>query len=281
MKTQMPDVSHVDVDSIKPFVKRSRKAEDFERVKQSIAEVGLKMPIQIRDITTRPADERRRPDGGLYRYELIVGQGRLEAHKELGKKRIAAFILDAPEAEIVGRFLAENMIRKPLPWAEKARMVKAEVDAGSTVEQVAARFFITPGHAYKLLRIISKVAHGAEDDFAALPMLEAEALTTLPAEAQAIVVETLRENPERQARDVLKKARQLTESGESLSKTALLKSLDRIQDDLTRVRQSLKLVRLHHSLGPQNILTLLENKRFRKELESAGVNLTRFESLTK
>ena len=41
----------------------------------------------------------------------------------------------------------------------------------------------------------------------------------------------------------------------------------------------MKLIRLHHSLGPQNIAPMLANKQIRTLLKSAGVNIEKFEKL--
>lgn len=283
MKTHIPEVTQIDVEAVKVFVHRAREKEGFEQLKASIAdpEIGLKMPIQVRDISERPAAERKRPNGGCYKYELICGQGRLTAFRELGIKRIPALIVDAPEAEIVGRFLAENMMRKPLPWAEKARLVKADMDAGMSAEEVAARYHISPGHARKFAAVLNKTAQGLEDEVASLPMNEAEVLTTLPAEHQSIVVEVARETGDRQIRNLVRKAQQVIEEQGTLSVSALKQSLQRIDEDLKRARERLKLLRLHHSLGPQNIAALLEQKEFRAALSKAGVNVAKFEALSK
>lgn len=281
MKQQSPDVHMLDVDSIKIFVHRSRQKEGFERLKQSIQETGLHMPIQVRDISDRPPSERKKPEGGCYKYELICGQGRLTAFQELERKKIPALIVKAEQAEVVGRFLAENMIRKPLAWAEKARLVKQELDSGASVDDVVRKFVITPGHVHKLTRIVSKTAQGLEDEVAAMPMNDAEVFTTLPESDQAIVVEVLRENPDRAIREVLKQAREITEAGTELSKLALTQSLKRVDGELSELRKSLKLIRLHHSLGPSNLQTLLSDRKFKRQLVDAGVNLKRFEEVTK
>lgn len=271
----------IPVDQIKVFVGRSRADEPFQRMKDSMKERGLKMPIQVRDISSWPASDRRREDGGLYRFELICGQGRLEAAKQLRWKKIAALVVNAPEAEIVGRFLAENMIRKPLPWVEKARLVKAELDAGMSAEEVARRFYITPAHVEKMRRVLSKTAPGLEEDVARLAMNEAESLTTLPAEDQAIVVEVLRETSglDGNVQAAVAKARAVKQETGSLSATSLRKSLQRVDEELAEVRERLKVTRLHWSLGPQNVKALLEVPAFRKALKSAGVNTAKFEAI--
>lgn len=274
------EVTEIPVESVRVFVHRARSQEGFEGLKASIQAEGLKMPIQVRDISDRPAGERKRPEGGLFRYELVCGQGRLTAFQELGIRKIPALIVDAPESEIVGRFLAENMMRKPLPWAEKARLVKADLDAGMTVEQVAARYHISQGHARKFAQVLGRTAAGLESEVAAMPLNDAEVLTTLPAEHQTIVVEMARETGEPQIRDLVRKAREVVEQEGALSLPALKQSLQRLDEDLKATRQRLKLLRLHRSLGPQNIESLLQRKDIRTALQKAGVNVAKFEALS-
>ncbi len=279
----MTDVQEIPVESIKVFVSRSREDEPFRRMKASIEKEGLKVPIQVRAIDDWPAADRKRPEGGHYRFELICGQGRLEAAKQLGWRKIAALVVDAPEAEIVGRFLAENMIRRPLPWAEKAKLVKAELDAGLSVEEVASRFFITPRHVEKMQRILSKSAPDLGDEIASMPMNEAEVLTTLPAEDQSIVVEVLREEGalEGNVQAAVAKAKAVRAETGTLSPTALRQSLKRVDSELARVREALKVKRLHASLGPANLKALLDDPAFRKALKAEGVSTAKFEAVTK
>ncbi len=132
-------ITMIPVDEIKFFVRRSRAAGAYARLKDSIREMGLKIPISVRDISSWPRADRRRQDGGggHYKYELICGQGRLQAFRELGLDKIPAVIHDVAEVEIVGRFLAENVMRKKLGWVEKAQLIKYDVDCDITPEEIA------------------------------------------------------------------------------------------------------------------------------------------------
>lgn len=278
----LPEISLIDVELIMGFISRARAKAGFDEMKENIRQIGVKMPVGLREVSHLPAAERKRPDGGHYRYQRIWGQGRIEAVRDLGLKKIPAFVFkhdDVKESDIVGMFLNENMIRKPLPWAEKARLVRDEVDGGASKEEVAARFGVTVMHVNKFLRIMSATANGIERDVAAMPMNDAEVLTTMPAEEQAIVVEALRENPERQARDVLRKAKQIADEGRALSTVAIRETLKRVDDDLSALRKSMRVTRLHHSLGPQNLLELLKKPKFRDALKAARVNIGKFEEL--
>jgi len=129
-----PTIVEIPTDEVKFFVRRSRAPGAYSRLKQSIKEVGLHQPIHVRDIRQWFASDRKRPDGGLYSYELICGQGRLQAFRELEMPTIPAIIVDVPEQEIVGRFLAENVIRMPLSWHERAQMVKKDLENGLDIE---------------------------------------------------------------------------------------------------------------------------------------------------
>lgn len=280
MKTLNPEITMIDVDQIKPFIKRSRLKEGFDEMKATIADVGLKMPIQVRDITDRKPDSRRRPDGGTYRYELICGQGRLEAHLQLKREKIPAIIVSAPEIEIVGRFLAENLIRKPMTWLEKARLVKRDIDGGMSPQKVARKYHITPKSAQRYQRILANVSRDVPMD--GMSLAEAETLTTLPPGEQSIVMEVMRETGERAIKSLIHKVEEVKdESGGKLSKDALKKSMQRVNDDLRGQRDRLKLARLHDSLGCQNLEMLLKDKKFRKALVDEGVNFKRFEELCK
>lgn len=280
MKQSEAKVVEIDVDLIKVFISRARKKGEFKRMKEAIKSTGM-VPIQVRDISDWPAKDRQRPSGGLYRYELIVGEGRLTAAKELKWSKIPAFIIDAPEEAIVGRFLAENMIRKALPWAQQARLVKADLAAGMSEEEVARRYKVTLRHVEKYRRILSKAATAIEDEIAAMPMNEAEVLTTLPEHDQTLVVAALRDEGalEGNVAAAAAKARAIREETGSLSMTSLKASLRASEQKLESIQKQLKPKRLHQALGPGNIETLLKDPEFKAALQRAKVSTDYFESL--
>jgi hypothetical protein len=48
---------------------------------------------------------------------------------------------------------------------------------------------------------------------------------------------------------------------------------------LDRQRELLKLKRLHHSLGPENLKLLLSDKTFREAVEKEKINVAKFEEI--
>src|SRR6202795_4181962 len=81
----------------------------------SIGTVGLKKPITV---------HRRALEEDGTRYDLVCGQGRLEAVRALGDSMIPAIITDAPEADRFLRSLGENLARRQPRTTELLREVR-------------------------------------------------------------------------------------------------------------------------------------------------------------
>jgi ParB-like chromosome segregation protein Spo0J len=278
----------IDPREVKFLIRRQRESEKFKLLKASIREMGVQQPLHIRDISNWATKDRRRPDGGLYKWEAHFGEGRttamLELYEETNDRRflkLPAIVKEIPEDEIVGRFLSENILRRDHSWHDQAKLIRADVNSGLSVKAIAQRYFITEKHAKKLIHVLDVASGRIKKQLKEMTLKEATLITSLPAKGQEIVLDTLTENKldNRQLEHVVKKARKLEESGE-LSKTALKGSLKRVDEDLARLRPKLKLLRLHHALGPQNMELLLEDKLFRAELDRHGINYARFAAET-
>jgi ParB family chromosome partitioning protein len=274
------NITEIATDSIKFFVRRSRSPGAYARLKQSIQELGLKQPIHVKDISDWSPSDRKRPEGGHYKYELICGQGRLQAFQQLGFDRIPAIVLNVPENEIVGRFLAENVMRKNLSWYEKAHLVKRDVDQGADIDDIKDKYFITTGQVYKYLRILRQASGKLLDDseIEKLSMNQAEELTSLDAKAQEIVVDVLKEEQldTNQIKSLVRKAKDLRRRG-TLSKIELKASLRDLQKALQEVHAILKVKQLHWTLGPYRLRQLIDgNPKLRTALDKEEIDYTEF-----
>jgi hypothetical protein len=288
------DIITVDPREVTFLIHRDRDPVRFELVKDSIRELGVIQPLHVRDITDWPAKDRRRPDGGLYKWQAMFGEGRCTALIELHSAtqdarflRCPAIVKVIPPGEIVGRFLAENILRRDLPWADQARLIRAEVEQRlrenpkakprTFIREIAQHYFITEGHAAKLLRILSQASVELSRSLQKFTLEEAETIVALPKAAQDIVMETLHEEglERSQVTALVRKARETAEAG-PLTKTALKQAVRRVNEDLSRQREQLKLYRLHHSNGPENLKVLLSDKKFRSALDRAGINYGKF-----
>ncbi|MCH8045589.1 MAG: ParB N-terminal domain-containing protein [Planctomycetes bacterium] len=279
------EMIQIPVDEIKFFVRRARPEMPYSRLKDSIREVGLKTPIGVRDISDRPKSKRRRSDGGYHKYELVYGQGRLQAFRELDIAKIPAIVVAVSEEEIVGRFLAENMMRRKLSWSDKARLIKADVmDHGLTVEEVAKRYCITQSHAKKYLRVMNGASQKALDRAEAgeLDMNATEKLTTISKKDQDVVIEVMDEEglDKSSVMQLVDEAAKIRKANETPSKDSLKGFLDDVNAELRLFRGRFKYKRLEYGLGPQNIFRLCEDEAFVVLATQKGIDLGHFVDLT-
>jgi ParB family chromosome partitioning protein len=104
------EIITIPIDQIRILNPRHRDKRKFEQIVESIRNLGLKKPIQV---SLRAATEGADPG-----YDLVCGQGRLEAYVALGHREIPAIIVEIPKEERLLRSLVENMARRlPPPLA--------------------------------------------------------------------------------------------------------------------------------------------------------------------
>lgn len=104
------EIKMIPIDRIRILNYRHRDRKKFEQIVQSIKNLGLKKPIQV---SLRSAKEEAEGPG----YDLVCGQGRIEAFIALGYKEIPAIIVEVPKEERLLRSLVENMARRyPNPF---------------------------------------------------------------------------------------------------------------------------------------------------------------------
>src|SRR5215203_4213974 len=112
----------IPIDQIRILNPRQRERKKFELIVQSIRNLGLKKPIQV---SLRSADEAEGPG-----YDLVCGQGRIEAFLALGHKEIPAIVVEATKEERLLRSLVENMARRHTPPLEMMREIERLKERG-------------------------------------------------------------------------------------------------------------------------------------------------------
>jgi ParB family chromosome partitioning protein len=93
----------------------------------SIAHLGLKKPITV---------SRRQGKSG---YELVCGQGRLEAFKVLGQGEIPAVIIEASAEDCYVMSLVENLARRNHTSLELMREIGALKERGYSTNEIASK----------------------------------------------------------------------------------------------------------------------------------------------
>ena len=121
------EILMIPIDRIRVLNPRPRDKKKFEQIIQSIKNLGLKKPIQV---SLRSAEEGTEPG-----YDLVCGQGRMEAFLALGHKEIPAIVVEVSREERLLRSLVENMARRlPSRLALMNEIERLKADGYSNVE---------------------------------------------------------------------------------------------------------------------------------------------------
>ena len=121
------EIIMIPIERIRVLNPRPRDKKKFEQIIQSIKNLGLKKPIQV---SLRSAEEGMEPG-----YDLVCGQGRMEAFLALGHKEIPAIVVEISREERLLRSLVENMARRlPSRLALMNEIERLKADGYSNVE---------------------------------------------------------------------------------------------------------------------------------------------------
>lgn len=142
-------IEQIPVGQIRIVNPRDRNHIAWLAIVASIRSVGLKRPILVsrRDL---PDD-----DGNL--FDLVCGQGRLEAFKELSEEFIPAVISEASQPDQFLMSLVENIARGAPSNRSLFREVRTLLDRGYSSEAIAAKLGNSRNH---LAGIVHLVEHG-------------------------------------------------------------------------------------------------------------------------
>ncbi|HIG29301.1 MAG TPA: ParB/RepB/Spo0J family partition protein [Verrucomicrobiales bacterium] len=99
----LPSVKMIPLDRISVINPRERNKKTFRQIVDSISKVGLKRPITV---------SKSKQTNGAATYELVCGQGRLEAFFYLGQQEIPAIVIEVKEEERLIMSLVENQARR-------------------------------------------------------------------------------------------------------------------------------------------------------------------------
>jgi ParB family chromosome partitioning protein len=117
----------VQVDAITVLNPRVRNKRVFQELVTSIAHLGLKKPITV---SQRP---------GKSRYDLVCGQGRLEAFLALGQAEIPAIVLEVSEDDCFVMSLVENLARRQHTPLELVRAIGTLRERGYSLGEIAEK----------------------------------------------------------------------------------------------------------------------------------------------
>lgn len=125
--TDVAEIRLIPVNDITVLNPRARNKRVFQELVTSIEHLGLKRPITV---SQRP---------GRSRYDLVCGQGRLEAFIALGQEQIPAVLIDAAEEDCFVMSLVENLARRQHTPLELVRAIGSLRERGYSHSEIAAK----------------------------------------------------------------------------------------------------------------------------------------------
>jgi len=153
-------VRMIPVDRIHVVNPRVRDKKKFDRIVENIAAIGLKKPITV--TAGKPAED------GRERYDLVCGQGRLEAFIALGQTEIPALVRGFSKTDTLVASLIENIARRRGRALDQIKMIQWMKDQGHNHTDIAAKTGLGVEYVKDILillrkgedRLLEAVLHG-------------------------------------------------------------------------------------------------------------------------
>jgi ParB family chromosome partitioning protein len=139
-------VEMIPIDRITVVNPRLRNKKVFKGIVDNIAEVGLKRPITV---TSRHGE-----DGPL--YDLVCGQGRLEAFRELGQVEVPALIVTADREDCLVASLVENCARRQHHAVDLLQDIVGMRGRGHSDSEIAAMTGLSANYVYIVGRLLER-----------------------------------------------------------------------------------------------------------------------------
>jgi ParB family chromosome partitioning protein len=150
MSKLLNPIQMIPIEQIHVMNPRVRNPKLFEAVVQNIAKVGLKRPITV-------THRKSKADGKL--YDLVCGQGRLEAFMACGQHTIPAMVIDTSEEQALIMSLVENVARRkhrPIDLLQGVELLRSQ---GYDAQTIATKI----GHTADYIQgVVILLEHGEE-----------------------------------------------------------------------------------------------------------------------
>lgn len=142
-----PKVRMIPVRQINILNPRERGKKKFAQIVENIAKLGLKKPITVSHVSGSNGDAR---------YDLVCGQGRLEAYIELGQSEIPAIVVDGTKEDLLLMSLAENLARRKHSTVELVREISSLKERGYNHTEIARKTDLDVTYVRGILQLLAK-----------------------------------------------------------------------------------------------------------------------------
>ncbi len=145
MNDTAPVAQMIPVNQINILNPRSRNKVTFQGIVANISSLGLKKPITIA--------RRNEPIDGK-QFDLVCGQGRLEAFIALGQAEIPAIVKEATREECFLMSLVENIARRQIRPLELLREIDSLKSRGYNTTEIAKKIDVTKSYVVGIAHLL-------------------------------------------------------------------------------------------------------------------------------
>lgn len=142
------EVKLIPVDRIRVVNPRARDKKKYERIVENIAAIGLKKPITVARAAAG-AD-------GAEMFDLVCGQGRLEAFIALGQREIPAMVRGYSKEDGLLASLVENIARRRVRSLDQVKMIQWMKDQGHGYAMIARKTGLCEEYVRDILNMLAK-----------------------------------------------------------------------------------------------------------------------------
>jgi len=144
--TRPQTIEMIPISRITVLNPRARNKRQHREIVNNIETIGLKRPITV-----------SKHDGpGGTRYDLVCGEGRLEAFQMLGQTEIPAVVIEASESECLVMSLVENIARRVQRPIDVMNEIGALRKRGYTEAEISRKIGITSGWVSMIVTLLER-----------------------------------------------------------------------------------------------------------------------------
>jgi ParB family chromosome partitioning protein len=125
---------------------RGRGRRKFAEIVSNIANLGLKKPVTVTHVSGSNGDAI---------YQLVCGQGRLEAFVALGQEEIPAIVVEGSKEDLLLMGLTENLARRRHSSIALVQEINSLKERGYSHAEIAQKTDLQPHYIKGILQLLS------------------------------------------------------------------------------------------------------------------------------
>lgn len=143
------NIEWIPIDRVVVINPRERNPRSFKEITDNIAKIGLKRPITV---------TRRKEQEGDW-FDLVCGQGRLEAYKLLKQDVVPAMVVVADAEDCLIASLVENCARRQPDVIEQLEEINAMQKRGQSNAEIARKIGLSEFYVHEVCTLLNKGEH--------------------------------------------------------------------------------------------------------------------------